>query len=352
MLFMSYFRENIEKLTAYEPGFQPKSTDVVKLNTNENPYPASPKVFEAIKNLTSENLRRYPQPFADSFREAAAEVLGFKSENIICTNGGDELLNMAIRAICDENRPLAYPTPTYSLYPVLAQTQNCPAVEIPFDDEFNLPAKLASADAALTILCNPNAPSGTFIPKQEIAQLAQEIKGVLLIDEAYVDFSEDNCLDLVKKFENVIILRTMSKGYSLAGLRFGFGIANENLINGLDKVKDSYNTDAIAIAAATAAIKDQTHFKQNVEKVKAERKRLTAELTALGFEVMPSQSNFVFAKSVKTRAIDVYEKLKENNIYVRYWAYPDIKDKLRISIGTPEQNDKLIGELKKITAQG
>jgi len=349
---MSYFRENIEKMAGYEPGFQPKSTNVVKLNTNENPYPASPKVFEAIKNITPENLRRYPQPSADSFREAAAEIFNVKSENIICTNGGDELLSMAIQAICDENRPLAYPTPTYSLYPVLAQIQNCPAIEIPFDSEFNLPAKLASADAAMTILCNPNAPSGTFISKQEIAQLAQEIKGILLIDEAYVDFAEDNCLDLIKKHANIIILRSMSKGYSLAGLRFGFGIANENLLAGLNKTKDSYNVDAIAIAAATAAIKDQAYFRQNVEKIKAERKRLTAELTDLGFEVMPSRTNFVFAKSVKTRAIDIYDKLKENNIYVRYWAYPDIKDNLRISIGTPEQNDKLIGELKKITAQG
>ncbi|MFA6425575.1 MAG: histidinol-phosphate transaminase [Phycisphaerae bacterium] len=345
---MSYFRENIEKMAGYEPGFQPKSTNVVKLNTNENPYPASPKVFEAIKNITPENLRRYPQPSADSFREAAAEILCVKNENIICANGGDELLALAIRAICDENRPLAYPTPTYSLYPVLAQIQNCPAIEIPFDSEFNLPAKLASAGAALTILCNPNAPSGSFISKKEIAQLAQEIKGVLLIDEAYVDFSEDNCLDLIKKFDNVIILRTMSKGYSLAGLRFGFGIANEDLINGLNKVKDSYNSDAIAIAAATAALKDQAYFRQNIDKVKAERKRLTAELIYLGFEVPTSQTNFVFAKSVKTRAIDVYDKLKENNIYVRYWAYPDIKDKLRISIGTPEQNDKLLNTLKEI----
>ncbi|MCX5633582.1 MAG: histidinol-phosphate transaminase [Phycisphaerae bacterium] len=351
---MGYFRENIEKMAGYEPGFQPKDADAVKLNTNENPYPPSPKAIEAIKNITGEQLRRYPQPTADTFRETAAEILGVEAENIICVNGGDELLNMTIRAFCDEGRSVAYPTPTYSLCSVLAQIANCPAVEIPFDEEFNLPAKLASSGAALTIICNPNAPSGTFIPKEELSQLAEELKGksIVLIDEAYVDFAEDNCLELIKKFDNVIILRTMSKGYSLAGLRFGFGIANEKIINGLNKVKDSYNVDAAAIAGATAAIEDQQYFKNNVKKIKIERKFLTEKLTELGFEVPASQTNFVFAKPLKMRAIDIYEKLKDRNIYVRYWAYPDIKDKLRITVGTGEQNEKLIRALKEILSEG
>jgi histidinol-phosphate aminotransferase len=349
---MGYFRENIEKMAGYEPGFQPSSADVVKLNTNENPYPPSPKVIEAVKNISAEQIRKYPQPMGDKFRETAAGILGTKPENIICANGGDDLLNMAIRAFCDESRLVAYPTPTYSLYPVLAQVQNCPFIEIPFDEEFNLPVKLASSGAALTIVCNPNAPSGTFIPKEELAQLAGEIKGVLLIDEAYVDFSEDNCLELVKKFDNVIILRSMSKGYSLAGLRFGFGIANENLIKGLNKVKDSYNVDSVAIAAATAAIADQQYFKNNVQKIRIDRKILTEELTKLGFEIPASQTNFVLAKPSKMRAIDVYEKLKNRNIYVRYWAYPDIKDKLRITVGTSQQNEILIKALKEILAEG
>lgn len=348
---MNYFRENIEKMTGYEPGFQPKDSDVVKLNTNENPYPPSQKVIEALKNVTPDQLRRYPQPLADTFRESAAKILGVKPENIICANGGDDLLNMAIRAICDENRPLAYPVPTYSLYPELAKIQNCPVIEIPFDTEFNLPAKLASAGAALTIVCNPNAPSGTFIPCSELRQLAEEIKGVLLIDEAYADFAEGNCLELAKTLDNVIILRSMSKGYSLAGLRFGFGIANEELIKGLMKVKDSYNVDSFAIAAATAAIEDQGYLKENVEKIKIERNNLTEKLTQMGFEVQPSQTNFLFAKPLKARAIDIYNKLKEKNIYVRYWAYPEIKDKLRITVAAAEQNQKLINALKEIIAK-
>lgn len=348
---MTYFRENIEKMTGYEPGFQPNSADVVKLNTNENPYPPSPKVIDIIKSINPDNLRRYPRPAADAFRNAAAEILGFEPENIICTNGGDELLNMAIRAICDEKRPLAYPTPTYSLYSELAKIQNCPAIEVPFDKEFNLPAKLTTTGASLTIVCNPNAPSATFIPCQELHQLAEEIKGVLLIDEAYVDFAESNCLELVKTCENVIILRTLSKGYSLAGLRFGFGIANVKLIKELNKVKDSYNADAISIAAATAAIQDQQYFRNNLQKIKIERKNLSEKLTELGFEVLKSQTNFLFAKPHKAKAIDIYEKLKEKNIYVRYWAYPDIKDKLRITVGTAEENDKLIKAIKQIQAK-
>ncbi|MEN6383858.1 MAG: histidinol-phosphate transaminase [Phycisphaerales bacterium] len=349
---MNYFRENIEKMTGYEPGFQPANPDAVKLNTNENPYPPSPKVLEAIRNLLPNQIRKYPQAMGDTFRQAAAKLLDVKPENIICTNGGDDLLNMAIRAICDENRPLAYPTPTYSLYPELAKIQNCPAVEIPFDKEFNLPPKLAATEAALTIVCNPNAPSGTYIPCRELRQLAQEIKGVLLIDEAYVDFAETNCLELAKNLENVIILRSMSKGYSLAGLRFGFGIANENLIKGLMKVKDSYNVDALAIAAATAAIEDQQYHKANVHQIKIQRKFLTEKLIELGFDVPQSQTNFVFAKPLKIKAMDVYEELKKRDIYVRYWAYPDIKDKLRITVGTPKENEKLLNALEAIINHG
>lgn len=347
---MGYFRENIERAERYVPGFQPRAAEVVKLNTNENPYPPSPKVIEVLKNIDGELLRRYPQPLADAFRKAAAGVVGVEKENIICTNGGDDLLTICFRAFCDESRAVAYPVPSYSLYPVLAKLQNCEAIEIPFDNEFNLPAKLASAGAALTIVCNPNAPSGTVVEIEELTSLASEINGVLLIDEAYVDFAERNCVELIKNFDNVIILRSLSKGYSLAGLRLGYAITNETLIDGLLKVKDSYNADALAIRAAAAAIQDRKYFKSNVEKIKAQRKKLTNELTELGFYIYPSQSNFVLAEcnKIKTKAIDIYEKLKEKNIYVRYWAYPRLQDKLRITVGTARQNDVLLSELRKI----
>ncbi len=349
---MGYFRQNIEKLAGYTPGYQPQSPAVVKLNTNENPYPPSPKVIKAIKKITAEQLRKYPPPLADSFRIAAAEVLGIEPENIICTNGGDDLLTICFRAFGGENRPVAYPVPTYTLYPVLSNIQNCPAViEIPFDKDFNLPEGLADTNAALTIICNPNAPTGTLIKKDDIASLAEKLKGILLIDEAYVDFAEDNCLSLIKDFENVIILRSMSKGYSLAGIRFGFGIAPAKLINGLLKVKDSYNVDTLAIAAATAAIKDQKYFRKNVEKIKAQRRRLTSQLQSLGFQIPPSSANFLLAQSTKVRAIEIYEKLAKRDIYVRYWPQPAVKNKIRITVGSPKQNDILIDALKQIIAE-
>jgi histidinol-phosphate aminotransferase len=345
---MSYFRENIEQLKGYEPGFQPKQTDVIKLNTNENPYPPSPKVMETLSKITTEQLRRYPDPLGNQFRKAAAELNGVSAENIMCVNGGDDLLNLAFRAFCDENRPAAYPTPTYTLYPVLAKIQNCPVIEIPFDDEFNLPAKLAATNAPLTIVCNPNAPTGSFINVEELASLADEISGVLLIDEAYSDYAEKNCTSLVKDFDNVIILRSLSKGYSLAGLRFGYAIAQPELIEGLIKVKDSYNVDSIAIALATAAIKDQKYFKDNIEKIKSERTRLTSQLRDIGFGVPNSSSNFVLAQYKSGSAADIHQELAKRNIYVRYFPYPRLEDKLRISVGKPQQNDKLVAALKEI----
>ena len=348
---MGYFRKNIEKVKGYEPGFQPKETDVIKLNTNENPYQPSPAVMKVLAEISTEQLRRYPDPIGNEFRQAAAEVNSVQPDNIMCSNGGDDLLTIAFRAFCDENRPVAYPVPTYSLYPVLARLQNCNAIEVPFDDEFNLPARLASTNASLTIICNPNAPNGSFVSVGELASLADKLSGVLLIDEAYVDFAEANCTGLVKEFDNVIILRSMSKGYSLAGIRFGYAIAQSGLIAGLMKVKDSYNVDAVAIAVATAAIKDQKYFSETTEKVKKARGLLVAQLRDLGFEVLESCANFVLAKSKNYKASKIYDKLIERRIYVRYFNLPGLNNKLRISVGTSEQNDKLISALKEILSE-
>jgi histidinol-phosphate aminotransferase len=348
---MGYFRKNIEKVKGYEPGFQPKEADVIKLNTNENPYPPSPEVLKVLAEINPERLRKYPDPLGNEFRQAAAEVNSIRFEGIMCCNGGDDLLTMAFRAFCDRNRPVAYPVPTYSLYPVLAKLQNCRAIEIPFDGEFNLPAKLAGTKAALTIVCNPNAPSGSFVSIDELASLADELSGVLLIDEAYVDFAEANCTQLIKKFDNVIILRSLSKGYGLAGLRFGYAIAQSTLIKGLMKLKDSYNVDAVALAVATAAIKDQKYFTEITEKVKKARGLLIEQLRDLGFEVPQSHANFVLARCKKHKADVIFDRLKERRIYVRYFNAPGLEDKLRITIGTDEQNNILVSALKEIISQ-
>jgi histidinol-phosphate aminotransferase len=346
--FMGYFRENVEKAAGYTPGFQPKELDVIKLNTNENPYPPSPNAMKALAEIKSEQLRRYPDPLADTFRKAAGQVHNTKPENIMACNGGDELLSIAIRAFCDENRAVAYPVPTYSLYPVLAKLQNCKAIEIPFNSDFTLPASLEKTGAALTIVCNPNSPTGSFISPSKIANLAKKLKGVLLVDEAYIDFADENCLPLTKDLDNLIILRSMSKGYSLAGIRFGYAVAAESLIAGLLKLKDSYNVDAVAMAAATAAIKDQKYFKDNVGKIKKDREILAEKLCELKFIVPKSYSNFLLAESKTLPAREIYEKLVSRHIYVRYWNVPGLENKLRISVGTAEQNQRLIDALKEI----
>jgi len=345
---MGYFRQNIETVKGYEPGFQPKETQVLKLNTNENPYPPSPAVTKALAEIGPEKLRRYPDPVGNEFRKAAADVNGVDPENIMCCNGGDDLLTIAFRAFCDESRPVAYPVPTYSLYPVLAKLQNCSVIEIPFDSEFNLPAKLAKTEAALTIVCNPNAPSGSFVSVGELASLADEVSGMLLIDEAYADFADENCAALAKDFDNVIVLRSMSKGYSLAAIRFGYAIAQADLIAGLMKVKDSYNVDAVAIALATAAIKDQDYFRQTTEDVKKARESLIAQLRDLKFKVPASHANFVLAETGNCPASDIFDKLVQRNIFVRYFDLPSLADKLRITVGTTEQNEKLILALREI----
>jgi histidinol-phosphate aminotransferase len=349
---VGYFRDNVERAAGYTPGFQPRALDVVKLNTNENPYPPSPQVMKTLAGIRPEQLRRYPDPLGTAFRAAAAELNGVGPENILCCNGGDDLLSIAVRAFCDEHRPLVYPTPTYSLYPVLARLEGCRAIEIPFEEGFRLPASLATTGAALTIVCNPNAPTGSIVPVEELAQLAGAIHGVLLIDEAYVDFAEQNGTSLVRRFDNVIVLRSLSKGYSLAGLRFGYAIAPKGLIDGLIKVKDSYNVDAVAIALATAALQDQVYFRANVEKIKRERQVLTDKLRALGFAVADSSTNFVMAQTRNGSAASIHEQLAQRNIFVRYWNVPGLADKLRISVGTPEQNGRLMAALSEILSAG
>ncbi len=348
---MGYFRDNVERTDGYTPGFQPKALDVVKLNTNENPYPPSPLVMKALAEITPDRLRRYPDPMGNAFREAAAHLHGVGIDNVMCCNGGDDLLSIAVRALCDEHRPVAYPVPTYTLYPVLAKLENVPVIEIPFEQGGGLPNGLDQTGAPLTILCNPNAPTTTAVRIPAIAELASRLQGVLLVDEAYVDFSEHNCIELTKKFNNVIVLRTLSKGYSLAGLRFGYAVASKEIIDGLLKVKDSYNVDAVAITLATAALKDQAYFRTNVEKIKRDRSTLAGQLRMLGFRVADSHTNFVWADTDSDSAAEIYERLVQRNIFVRYFNKPGISDKLRITVGTPEQNNRLLAALREILAE-
>lgn len=348
---MSYFRPNIEAMEGYTPGEQPDDPSVIKLNTNENPYPPSPAVMRAVAGIAPDHLRRYPNPKGDRFRDAAARIFGVSREQVICGNGMDDILNMTVRAFSGPEAALVYPKPTYTLYGVLGLIEASIVREVPFPPDFSLPIDgLVQARGRVTYLANPNSPTGTFVPVEQIARLAERIEGVLCVDEAYVDFAREDCVKLAGTRPNVLVMRTLSKGYSLAGLRFGFAIGHEELIRGLMKVKDSYNVDAISIAAATAAIEDQAYREQTRQKVISERQRLTAALERLGLPCLPSESNFLLATARRPGARDLYEALKRRRILVRYFDSPGIDDKLRITVGTPEQNDALLAALGELCA--
>lgn len=345
---MSYFRPAIDAMTGYVPGEQPKpGTKIIKLNTNENPYPPSPQALDVLRNLDSEWLRRYPDPFAKEFCQAVSEALEMPADWIIVGNGSDDVLNVLVRACAEgSDRPVVYPMPTYVLYRTLSAIQPAQVVEVPYPEDFRLPIEeLIAAQGAITFIASPNSPSGHVVPLEDLRQLAQRVSGIVAIDEAYVDFADSSALPLVQEFDNVIVLRTLSKGYSLAGLRMGFGIANPNLLSGLFKVKDSYNIDAIATLVGTAAMRDQAYKNACAEKVKASRSQLTVNLKNLGFTVLPSQGNFVLATPPDATAESLYLALKERGILVRYFKQPGLSDKLRITVGTDEQNQILMEAL-------
>jgi len=345
-----FVRANVQKMEGYAPGEQPAPGErVVKLNTNENPFPPGAKVMQAIREVEPETLRRYPNPLGQAFRDAAAQVFSITPDMILCGNGSDDILTIATRTFIAPGGVLAYPDPTYSLYPVLAKLEDAKVSPVPWGNEWSLPLdELVDAKADAIYLANPNAPSGTFVPPSQIATLASKFDGLLLVDEAYVDFAEDNCLDLVREFSNVVISRTFSKAYSLAGMRFGYAIAQPEVIHEMMKVKDSYNVDAISVIAATAALLDQESARKTWEYIRGERQRLTSELQQLDWSVLPSQANFILATVPGGRAEEAYLKLKHQGILVRYFPKPGLTDKLRITVGRAEENNALLAGIKSL----
>lgn len=345
---MIRFRANITAMAGYTPGEQPRGGKIIKLNTNENPYPPSPAVALAISAAVEGGLARYPDPMGDAFRRRAGEVLGVPADWILCGNGSDDLLTILTRALVGEGERMRLPCPSYILYNTLAQIQGATSEEIHFnsdwslDDNFSDPAD----DLRLAFLPNPNSPSGTLIPAERIAELAERLPCPLVIDEAYVDFADTNCIELIRQNERVMVLRTLSKSYALAGLRFGFLIAQPQVIALLTKVKDSYNCDALSIAGATAAIDDQAWLAKNRALVIATRDRMTAALRDLGFEVVDSQANFVWTTHPGQSAKSIYEQLRTEGVLVRYMNYEGWGDGLRISVGTDGQIDAMLEFLK------
>ena len=357
-------RPLVHDLHAYVPGEQPKIKGLIKLNTNENPYPPSPKVLAAVKAAVDGRLRLYPNPTSEKLRAKLAKLHGCKPENIIIGNGSDEVLALAVRAFVEPNPKseirnpkslVQYFTPSYSLYPVLADTHGAAKNAVPLKPDFGLPsvAELKRGgkwnfNAALTLVTTPNAPSGRGYQTAELQKLCRAQKGVVILDEAYVDFANENALKLALKFPRVLVARTFSKAYSLCFQRVGYFVGHAELIAALDKMRDSYNVNGLGQIAAQATLDDLKFYRANFKKIIATREWLTRELTKLGFQVLPSQTNFILAKPPLFPAKDWLQKLREQKILVRWFSAPEVSEHWRITIGTPAEAAALVKAVRRI----
>ncbi|MEM6473902.1 MAG: histidinol-phosphate transaminase [Planctomycetota bacterium] len=335
-------RPDLANMLPYAPGEQPPPGKFIKLNTNENPYPPPPAVVAAIRDAAAGPLNRYPDPMATAFRRAAAAALGVPGPDwILAGNGSDEILTILVRSFVGEGKRLRLPYPSYILYRTLADIQGARWEQTPFLDGWHLPSAFGEGDEdlRLVLLPNPNSPSGTVVPRDQIESLATALPCPLVVDEAYVDFAEQDCLELVQRHENVIVTRTLSKSYGLAGIRFGFMVAQPAIVQRLASIKDSYNCDYLATIAAAAAISSRTWLREVVDKMIATRTRMSERLDAAGFDVTPSHANFVWCTHPTGKHEALYEYLKKNQILVRYMTFPDWGDGIRISVGTDDQVD-------------
>jgi histidinol-phosphate aminotransferase len=345
---LDFLRPAIRAMAGYTPGEQPRAGGVLKLNTNENPYPPSPRVFEAVQAaLTGDRLRKYPDPVGTHFRTVTGKVLDVDPDGVVIGNGSDDILTILTRAFVAEGGLVVSPTPSYLLYRTLAELQGARFQAVPYTASWDLPSPWPAPGANLTFLASPNSPSGTCVPRASVERLADELDGPLVVDEAYADFAEENCLPLARA-GRVVVTRTLSKSYALAGVRFGFAVTTPELARQLVKVKDSYNCDVLSLAAAAAALEDQEYRLALRAKLLATRARLAGELSRLGFAVTPSEANFVWARREGRPVKPIFEELKRRNILARYMAYDGYGDGLRVTVGTDGEIDRLLVELRAI----
>ncbi len=338
---------NIQALAAYTPGEQPKDPGVIKLNTNENPYPPSPKVAEALRTFDYARLRLYPDPVFMALRERLSDIHGCTVNQVFIGNGSDEILALCTRAFVENDGSVGYFVPSYSLYPVLDAIRGGERRPVALNKDFTWRMPKGYS-ASLFFMTNPNAPTSMMYDKATVTAFCKGFPGVVLIDEAYGDFADANCMDLALSPENTntLVMRTFSKSFSLAGMRFGFVIGPQDLIGALYKIKDSYNMDMLAQLVGLAALSDLPYMRENVRKIRATRDRLTAELRRRGWRVCDSQTNFVFARPPDGDARRVFEALKAKKIYVRYFPAPETGEFLRITVGTDAQTDTLLNALE------
>jgi histidinol-phosphate aminotransferase len=347
---MQFIRPEIAAMAGYVPGEQPQEEGFIKLNTNENPYPPSPAVGAAIEEVLRRGLQKYPDPMAGAFRRRAAEILGVPPDWILCGNGSDDILTIATRTFVGHGQLLRLPYPSYILYRTLAQIQGARSEEVFFEPDWSLPPAFASAgpDLRLVFLPSPNSPSGTSIRPETVLEIAERLPCPLLVDEAYADFADTNCMDLVARCEKILVSRSLSKSYALAGLRFGYVVGQPHLVREMVKVKDSYNCDALSIAAAAAALGDQAWLAETTAKIRATRRRLTEGMRKLGFVTVDSQANFTWSVHPEQPARPLYEELKRRRILVRYMDYPGWGDGLRISVGSDAEIDACLDGLRSL----
>jgi histidinol-phosphate aminotransferase len=373
----SLVRPLVRELHPYVYGEQPKIKGLIKLNTNENPYPPSPRVLRAVQAAVDGRLRLYPNPTAEPLREKLAKLHRCRPENIIVGNGSDELLALATRAFVEPvaeggvlQRPnqkkseargarpsetIQYFTPSYSLYPVLADIHGAAKNPVPLKPDFRLPGRaelqrggIWQFDAALTFVTTPNAPSGCGYSTKELEELCRAQKGVVVLDEAYVDFAEENAMKLALKYPHAIVARTFSKAYSLCFQRVGYFVGHPELIGALHKIRDSYNVNGLGQVAAEATLDDLPYYRENFREIIATREWLSGELTRLGFRVFPSQTNFILVKPPQFSAATWLQKLHAQKVLVRWFNQPEVKDFLRITIGTPAEAAVLMKAARKI----
>lgn len=349
---MSRLRPNIAAMAGYVPGFQPPDiASWIKLNTNENSYPPSPKVVKAILaelGVDGARLHTYPSASSGQLREAAGRLYGFDPSWIIMANGSDEVLNNLIRACAAEGEEIGYVHPSYSYYATLAEIQGARVRTFGLTDDFRIAGFPECYQGKIFFLTTPNAPLGPAFPLEYIEELAQRCAGMLVLDETYADFAGSTALELVKKYDNVVVTRSLSKSYALAGMRLGLAIARPEIIAALDKIRDHYNLDRLAQAACVAAFLDQAYLQECCSKIRTTREWFSTELRTLGYDVIPSQGNYVFASPPDKDGKRIYEGLFERKILVRYFSDPLLCHGLRISIGTQQEMEKTLAAIKEI----
>lgn len=341
-------RRCVQTMQGYVPGKQPSDGTYIKLNTNENPYPPSPRVLAALREAVAPELRLYPDPVATRLRETAAALYGCEVEEVIAGNGSDDILTMIVRTFLDAGEVIATPAPSYTLYNALSALQDATCQEIPMGPGYSLPEDLDAHGAKVVIIANPNAPTGVLHPRAALRAFLERTQALVVIDEAYADFAGESAIDMLAEFPHLIVIRTFSKAYALAGMRLGLGFARREVIDQMMKVKDSYNLDRLAIVAGCAALQDQAWLHETVGMIVRTRTWMQQELAALGLQVPPSRSNFVFPRIPDGRAAEVFEALEKRRILVRYFRGPLVKDALRVTVGTDAEGEVFVRALREL----